>query len=162
MKEIELVYKRKPREKHFLQPDGTIVAKIFNDDIHYLKNNKYEEIDNTLLLNNNYYENKSNNYKVKFNCKDKASMNIKMDEYYISLELDKICNIKSIKNKNNSRFNSEVKYKNVFDNIDLDYIVLPNKVKETIILNKYSNQSIIFNIKTNLELIVDNNIIKAF
>ena len=163
MKEIELVYKRKPREKHFLQPDGTIVAKIFNDDIHYLKNNKYEEIDNTLLLNNNnYYENKSNDYKVKFNCKDKASMNIKKDEYYISLELDKICNIKSIKNKNNSRFNSEVKYKNVFDNIDLDYIVLSNKVKETIILNKYSNQSIIFNIKTNLELIVDEKNIKAF
>ena len=43
MKQIELINKRKPREKHFLQEDGTIVAKLYDVDIHYLKNNKYEE-----------------------------------------------------------------------------------------------------------------------
>ena len=49
MKEIELIEKRKPREKHFLQENGEIIAKIYGEDIHYLKNGKYEEIDNTLI-----------------------------------------------------------------------------------------------------------------
>ena len=49
MKEIELINKRKLREKHFLREDGTIVAKVYNEDIHYLKNGKYEEIENTLI-----------------------------------------------------------------------------------------------------------------
>ena len=60
MKQIELINKRKPREKHFLQEDGTIVAKLFDIDIHYLKNNKYEEIDNQLILKNGIYKNKNN------------------------------------------------------------------------------------------------------
>lgn len=37
MKEVELIDKRRPREKHFLREDGTIVAKIYNMDIHYKK-----------------------------------------------------------------------------------------------------------------------------
>lgn len=41
MKEVELINKRKPIEKHFLQEDGTIVAKIYDSNIHYLKNGKY-------------------------------------------------------------------------------------------------------------------------
>ena len=49
MKEIELIEKRKPREKHFLQEDGTIIAKVYNEDIHYLKDGEYKEIDNTLV-----------------------------------------------------------------------------------------------------------------
>ena len=53
MKEIELINKRKKREKHFLQEDGTIIAKIYDSDIHYLKNDKYEEIDNRFIKDNN-------------------------------------------------------------------------------------------------------------
>ena len=55
MKEIELIEKRKPREKHFLQEDGTILAKIYNEEIHYLKNGKYEEIDNQLVKDGDFY-----------------------------------------------------------------------------------------------------------
>ena len=66
MKEIELINKRKPREKHFLQENGTIIAKIYDTDIHYKKNGKYEEIDNTLVKKNGCFCNKSNDYKVQF------------------------------------------------------------------------------------------------
>ena len=44
MREFELIEKRNSREKHFLQEDGTIIAKMYNEDIHYLKDGKYEEI----------------------------------------------------------------------------------------------------------------------
>ena len=33
MKEIELINKRGPREKQFLREDGSIVAKIYNQDM---------------------------------------------------------------------------------------------------------------------------------
>ena len=47
-KRIELLEKRKAKEKHFLQEDGSIVAVMYNDNVHFKKNGKYEEIDNTL------------------------------------------------------------------------------------------------------------------
>ena len=49
MKEIEIKEKRKPREKHFLREDGTFKAVVYNEDIHFLKNGKYEEIDNSII-----------------------------------------------------------------------------------------------------------------
>lgn len=60
MKEIEILEKRKAREKHFLREDGTFKAIVYNDDIHYLKNGKYEEIDNTIVEEEDFYTNKSN------------------------------------------------------------------------------------------------------
>ena len=49
----ELKHLRKPNEKHFLNEDGTISLYLYNNDIHYLKNGVYEEIDNTLIEKNN-------------------------------------------------------------------------------------------------------------
>ena len=40
MKEIEIISKRKPNEKHFLREDGTFVARVYNGNIHYQKNGK--------------------------------------------------------------------------------------------------------------------------
>ena len=66
MEQIELIEKRKPREKYFLQKDGTIRAEIYDTDVHYLKNGRYEEIDNTLVKENDSLVNKSNDFKVEF------------------------------------------------------------------------------------------------
>lgn len=88
MKEVELINKRKPREKHFLREDGTIVAKIYDSNIHYLKNGKYEEIDNTLIKKNSCYTNKSNEYKVKFPGEVSSSiMKMEKDNYYLDIKL---------------------------------------------------------------------------
>ena len=67
MKEIELIGLRGKREKHFLQEDGIIVAKMYDDNIHYKKNGVFEDINNTLVKEKNYYTNISNDYKVFFN-----------------------------------------------------------------------------------------------
>ena len=79
MKEIELIEKRNRKEKHFLQEDGTIIAKIYNDDIHFLKNGKFEEIDNTLVKKNGFYINKNNQYKVSINEDTKNGL-MKLEE----------------------------------------------------------------------------------
>ena len=41
MKEIELIEKRKLREKHFLQEDGTIRVEMYDCDIHFKKNERF-------------------------------------------------------------------------------------------------------------------------
>ena len=62
MEEIELIEKRGFREKHFLQKDGTIIAKMYDVDIHYLKDGKFEEIDNTLVRKDDCLVIKSNEF----------------------------------------------------------------------------------------------------
>ena len=56
MEQIEIVGKRKPREKHYLKENGIIEAQLFDQDIHFLKNGIYEEIDNTLIKKNDIYD----------------------------------------------------------------------------------------------------------
>ena len=62
-----------------------------------------------------------------------------------------------------SKFTDEVKYENVQENIDLDYKVLSNKVKESIVLKNKNNvpQKLSFYIDTDLTLTLDNNSIYA-
>ena len=157
MKQIELINKRKRNEKHFLQEDGTIVAKIYGDDVHYLKNGKYEEIDNTLVKQNDCYVNKSNDYKVSFKEKSKDSfMKLEKDSNYLNFKLKNSNESKLHKNKCISKCMEEVLYDDVFDGIDIDYQTLPTKVKETIILKKNQKNDISFIVDTNLKLNIEN------
>ena len=110
MKEIELINKRKLREKHFLREDGTIVAKVYNEDIHYLKNGKYEEIDNTLISKGDIFVNKENNYKIEFEKKiSNYLMKLTKDNYYLYVKLHD-CNKSDINRKFNSKLIQEVIY----------------------------------------------------
>ena len=59
----ELINLRKEREKHYLNEDGTITAYMYDEDIHYLDNGEYKEIDNSLIEENEYITNKNNNFK---------------------------------------------------------------------------------------------------
>lgn len=88
MKKIELTHKRKAREKHFLKANGEIEAYIYNEDIHFFKNGKYEEIDNSLIEQDNYYTNKNNAFRVYFK-KDAQNdlMKIEAFDHYLNLEL---------------------------------------------------------------------------
>lgn len=160
MKEIELIGKRGKREKHFLQSDGSVIAKIYNEDIHYIENGKYKEIDNTLIQKGNHYENKNNSYKVKFpKSLDKSLFEIESDNNYIQIKLKDFNLLKPLpKIKKKSR---EIIYNNVLDNIDFEYKTLSNKVKETIILNKDSIKKLDFIITTNLDLSLEDKYIIA-
>lgn len=71
--EKELKNLRNKREKHFLQEDGTIIAKMYKEDIHYLKNGVYEEIDNTLIKKGKNFKTKVTNLKLLFMKKIKVN-----------------------------------------------------------------------------------------
>lgn len=162
MKEIELINKRKPREKHFLQEDGTIVAKVYSDNIHYKKGKNYVEIDNDLIKEKGNYTNKSNEYKVNFPDEVSSSiMKMEKDNYYLDIKLVNAKKTKAKKKKKVSKYISELTYKDILDNIDIKYQNLPTKVKETIILNSKKYKRLIFEIFTNLQLIEKDNRILA-
>ena len=155
MKEIELIGKRKEREKHFLKDNGVIVANVYEEDIHFLKNGKYEEIDNTLVDEGDYYTNKSNAYKV---CFAKVSgdelIEVRIGENYIKTSLIH-SNATSVEEIfTNSNLRKKIRYSNVLEGIDLIYNVEPNKVKENVILkDKNANlEKLEFLIETNMEL----------
>ncbi len=159
MKEIELIDKRKKCEKHFLQENGEIIAKMYEEPIHFLKNGKYEEINNTLILKDDYYINQSNSYKVWFGLHPQEDfMHLETLDYYLNIRLKNHDKFSIQKNPNQSILEDRICYKNIFENIDLDYQVLPTKVKESIVLH---NQNVDLNalefiIRTNMELsIVD-------
>ena len=154
MKEIELKNLRKNREKHFLQEDGTIIAKVYDDDIHFKKDNEYEEIDNTLIKINDCYINRNNAYKVCF--KEYTSneiMQIQEQDYYIETSLLNNEVVKLKKEEISSKMVDCVKYENILNNIDIEYNILPTKVKENIILKDKTalQNEIVFYMRTNLQ-----------
>lgn len=152
MKKIELIDKRKNREKYFLNEDGTIVAQIFDEDIHYLKNGKYEEIDNSLVKVGKKITNKNNNYKVEFN--NESLFTIKKGNYYINIIVNDIKKYNPKPIKGYQKIHSYLKYDNILNDIDFVYELLPDMIKENIILKteKSSFNDITFKVDTNLEL----------
>ena len=128
MKEIEILEKRGKREKHFLQENGEIIAKMYSDDIHFKKNGKYEEIDNTLIEEENYYVNKNNNYKVYFPKNTKGYiMRYEKDDNYIEFYLENCNDVLGMKSEDSNKLQSSMKFENILNNIDLEYIICPTK-----------------------------------
>ncbi len=155
MKEIELIDKRKNREKHFLQENGEIIARMYEEPIHFLKNGKYEEINNTLILKDDYYINQNNAYKVWFGLHPSDDfMQMETLDYYLNIRLKTHGDFSIQKNTNKSILEDRICYKNILENMDLDYQVLATKVKESIVLhNKNANiNELEFIIRTNMEL----------
>lgn len=155
MKETELINLRGKREKHFLQENGDIIAKIYNDDVNFFNNGIYEEIDNNLIKEDDYYYNKKNSYKVMFkeNSND-IFMKYLFQNHYINFEIDNGNETTINISKNDNQFSQQIAYNNVFNNIDFVYDILPSNVKENIFINDSNslNEKICFKITSDLDL----------
>ena len=162
MREVELINKRRPREKQFLREDGSIVAKIYNKDVHYNKKGKYEEIDNTLIKEKDGYSNKSNSYKVFFKEETEDSlMKMSKDDNYLDIKLKKCNKTKINKKERTNKLREDITYNNVLEGVDIEYQTLSNKVKETIVLKNNKYKKLEFIVDTNLSLELKENYIIA-
>jgi len=159
MKKIEIIGKRKPKEKHYLQDDGTFLAEMYDQNVHFLKDNHYEEIDNTLVKEDNCYVNKKNDYKIIFPLKnDTRIMRIEKDNNYIEFFVENYNDYSTvIENNPNNKLVSNICFKNVFDNIDFNYKLDSSKIKESIVINSniFKTENLYFLIKSNLELLYE-------
>ncbi len=143
----ELINKRKLREKHFLKPNGEIIAYTYDSDVHYLKNGQYEDIDNTIIKTSNGYENKNNSFKTIFN--DNNLLTLKKDNNYLIFNLDNLTKINPIK-----KDTKEILFENISNNINISYKLINDKIKESIIIKdkNFDLEKLIFKIDTNLTL----------
>ena len=158
----ELKNLRKRNEKHFLNEDGTIEAILYNDNVHYLKDGAYEEINNTLIEKNDRYHIVGNAFDLSFSKQnDENLLEFIKNGHYFKMGLKdsfKVSN-KELKKDNKIRKKGSISYNEIFENTDLNYQILPQKVKETIVFKDKNSikDKIVFDIKTNLELALENN-----
>ena len=145
----EIISLRKPREKHFLNEDGTFTLYAYDHDVHYLKNGKYVDIDNTIIEQQDCFKNKENNFSIRFAKNDENSFLLKIEQEDNYLNLDLIS--KSVKPQ---VLENSVAYQNILENIDIRYDVIENKVKDTIILKSFGNSfaDLIYRINTDFVL----------
>ena len=163
---------RTENTKHFKLSDGTVKAVSYAQPVHYMdENGKWIDIDNALTLNGNEYSVK-NKQEIKFANKSGSTglISIKDGEYKIDftpLNTNKVSVEIENPQENSSRKFDDVKklnnlvsyatYKNIYDGIDLEYVLVGNNIKENIIVNeKQESYEFSFEIKLsklNAELI---------
>lgn len=161
----EITEKRSLNQKNFLQTDGTILTAIYPTNVHYELNGELVDIDNSLEdidEDDGMYQNKNNVFKVKFSKKSNKNnlvkLNIKNHNIKWSLVNSNKVNATKIGNSEleNNKLNLNnissgiIQYENILDNIDIQYNVVSNSIKENIILKDKSamNQEILFEFQT--------------
>ncbi len=142
----EIIDLRTPKEKHFLNDDGTYT--LYAYDIHFLKNGKYIEKNNTIIEKDNCLTNQDNDFSVTFatNSID-CLLKVNKENQEIKIDLPNKIIEKEITN-------NQITYKNILPNIDIKYDITNNKVKDTILLKEKNNAfiNLKYIIKTNLVL----------
>lgn len=160
----ELSAYRTPNTKRFLKKDGTIDVEVYDENIHYLKDGQYEEIDNTLIETEEGHENKKNDFEVKFSEDMQNTINISQKNNKLCMSFKdakptisfKKKMSKSRNTKQNVNIKDDITYSNIYQDVDIKYEIRSNRLKESIILNKIPKQdSITFIIKTDLNLILN-------
>lgn len=171
---IEQKDNRTENSKTFYTSNGTYATIATTDPICYEDNGKYKDIDNTIIKKDaNTLTNTDNGYSVELPKVYDSGDNIVISKDNVSVSLGiigkgvsskaKVNNYKSEKADETSLQNqlyneleiskteSAILYKNVYSNTDIEYQILPNSIKENIIINKAPTDklSYTYSLKTN-------------
>ena len=157
--------------KTFMRADGSFVVAMYGDIVHYKKNGKWEDIDNSLTYDesSDSYINQENSFNVKFpkNFDENKSIDLSLGDYSIRWTVPGIARSsiqysdtieKSSDMKVLTGISQEIVYESVMYGVDIQYIITGSKVKENIILEKYIKDfSLTFDYTTkNLSLVNKN------
>ena len=160
--------------KHFILSNGTKIAARYEVPVHYEVNGEWKDIDNTLTLQDSVdaddikgFVNTSSGVRFKFasNSKSAKLFRMKFDEYEVSwgLASNNVNNVSPVvagkpsfedldENERATaleNLSSVVRYADIFDGVDIEYVVRGNDVKENIVIKeKQDSYSYKFEIKT--------------
>ena len=167
---------RTANTKHIRMSDGSYYVAMYDNDVHYLNDeNEWEEINNTLISSSASDEEdidgvatSKGKTSVKFanNSSSSKLISIKNGNYKISFGLVGANKAKVITVSNPEEHSDDVTelerltivkkavssviYTDILDNIDLEYVVIGNDIKENIIVKEKSNSYIYeFDMKLN-------------
>ncbi len=158
--------------KYFYNSDGTYTACLYNNPVHFLKDNKWNEYDNTLIEENkslfrsifNSEEKiitKNNDVTMAFvkNFSGNNFAEIKRDNFTLSFSPvnGNTATIRVLNNliTNESEVDVEnltntVIYENIYNNVDIKYDIISNCLKESIVIkSKIEKDRFEFSYKTN-------------
>ena len=153
--EAEILYeveeKRDEHTKVYKKSNGTYTAVMTEEPLHYLDEGVWKEINNSMILNGSIYTNLNNLFNVELpkNIDEDKELTVEKDGFELSFSVDNIENSSAIVENNIvasdteiesadkaiSQTQSSVKYSDIADNTDLQYIVTPNSIKENIIVS---------------------------
>lgn len=146
--------------KVYLREDGTYSAIKSTEPFHYLKDDKWVDIDNTLVKTedsdgNVVLTNQSNAFDVTLptDMNSEVPITVKKDDVSIAFSINEVDSEKNIGakvNKNSykndltelqqmsnvEKLNSEVVYSDVTENVDVQYNITNNSIKESIIVSE--------------------------
>ena len=160
--------------KHFILSNGTKIAARYEVPVHYEVNGEWKDIDNTLTLQDSVdaddikgFVNTASGVRFKFasNSKSAKLFRMKFDEYEVSwgLASNNVNNVSPVVAGKPSfedldeneramaleNLSSVVRYADIFDGADIEYVVRGNDVKENIVIKeKQDSYSYKFEIKT--------------
>ena len=161
----ELTNERTENSKEFLLEDGTKMIAQYNEPVHYKDSKgKWVEYNNTLSedktaspdeAGDSSYTNKSSDISVNLSnkAKSKNMISLQSDGYKISWGYDNAGKSKADVKKNNEKtsgndkfttlknITTETLYKDVFNDVDLQYFVTTTGIKENIILKNSKAQN---------------------
>lgn len=149
--------RRGENEKHFLMSDGTRVAALYDTAVHYKdETGKYQEIDNSFDTNGDEYQTKKGKQKTKLAKKASAKklVTVTREGHTISWGFDGAAKVKGevledaepTGEDDSAQFtakniNGRMRYADAFPDVDLEYIVNPDGVKENVILKTAEAQT---------------------
>ncbi|MBE6673891.1 MAG: hypothetical protein E7596_02155 [Ruminococcaceae bacterium] len=156
---------REENIKHFKLSDGTTKAVVYSQAVHYKDaDGKWVDIDNALTLNGSEYS-AGNKSEIKFANKSGSSGLVSINDGGYKIDFTPLnTNKVSVKienpQSNNSRKFEDVSvlnnlvskaiYENIYDGIDIEYILVGNNIKENIIVKeKQDTYTFSFELKLN-------------
>lgn len=173
----EIVSLREENVKHFRMSDGSVVAATYDVPVHTLEDGEWVDIDNTLSEVSS--ELQTNNQRIKFAKKINGSKKIltlhdgnKKIEFSMPSAVKNTVGVATnLDNEDDSsqtelqkmmtlnKVSASVRYDDISDGIDLEYIVVSNTIKENIIVNeKADSYEYEFSLKlSNLEAVAAEN-----
>ena len=142
--------KRTANEKHFRKMDGTYEVAIYDNEVHYLENGQWLDIDNRFDDFGESLINRSNQFKITFPkvLSENKSVKLKTSSYSIDWKILNITGSSAVyENMQKSEqlsselygINQSVIYENVRHNTDIQYILEGSDIKEFIILKEYQD-----------------------
>jgi len=149
----EQLDKRKLNEKHFILSNGSTLVAKYSENVHYEKDGKMIDIDNSLkeaqLENETVYRNKSNSYEVDFaktSEEDKKIASLKSEGYEINWLMQSVQKETQKEEKTQEKEKKkEEKTKEKISKVEAKVIEKEQKAKATNATNKSIEE------KTNLE-----------